>query len=345
MDGKETLHPGPPSTCSPQAGGLVVGNVNHHSIELSWESLESPGRQGLLETWTQYTLEQEDLRKHTFITIYCGYGTELTVEGLEPSTTYRFRLKTSHATGETILTSAMSFQTADEPVTGKKVHQAVLMNDEDKLIEMLQSKAAYPATNVPNRIGYTPMMVAAMKGFSKLVKILVKHGADVNIMTSSGKTSLMLACFSGHLDIVKYLRENGANWSSQDKAGCTALHWAVDGGHLAVLKHMIQDGCEVDARDNVSFWTPLMRVSAIRGDAAVASLLVKAGAGVNLMDRDDKTPLMIASLNNHEDLVKLLLENGADCGIQTKFGKSAIDMAKAFKRKSIIHLLEGHGSQ
>ncbi|XP_010867031.1 fibronectin type 3 and ankyrin repeat domains 1 protein isoform X3 [Esox lucius] len=344
---------GPPGvgTSQPETGCLVVGLVNHHSIELSWLGLDRAPRQGLLETWTQHTLEQDDSKKHMFTTIYVflvvpsGYGTELTVEGLEPNTTYRFRLKTTCATGETILNPAMSVTTAREPVNGKKMHQAVLMNDEEELTNILQSKSAQLPANVPDRMGYTPLMVAAMKGFSGLVQILVQHGADVNMKTSSGKNCLMLACFCGHLDIVKYLRKNGAGWCSQDGAGCSALHWAVDGAHLPVIQHMIQDGCEVDVRDGVSIWTPLMRVSAVTGEAAVAALLITAGADVNARDRDGKTPLMIAVLNNHEGLVKLLLENGADRWIKNEFGSSAMEMAKAFDRKSIVHLLEGKSSR
>ncbi|KAL0179004.1 hypothetical protein M9458_024446, partial [Cirrhinus mrigala] len=102
---------------------------------------------------------------------------------------------------------------------------------------------------------------------------------------------LMLACFHGHLDTVKFLRSCGASWSSRDRSGCCALHWAAAGGHLPVLQYLIQDGCEVDVLDGTS-WTPLMNISVLTGDTAAASLLIKAGADVNVQDRDGKTPLM-----------------------------------------------------
>ncbi|KAG9346086.1 hypothetical protein JZ751_007904, partial [Albula glossodonta] len=167
--------------------------------------------------------------------------------------------------------------------------------------------------NVPDTMGFTPLMVAAQKGFTRWG--LKHHNISFTLryLTSCAHVcSLMLACFHGHLDIVKYLRECGAPWTSRDRAGCTPLHWATDGGHLPVIAHMIQDGCEVDGRDSVSHWTPLMRVSAVGGNVAVASLLIKAGADVNARDKNGKTPLMVAVLNNHEKLVQLLLEKGAD---------------------------------
>ncbi|XP_071763948.1 fibronectin type 3 and ankyrin repeat domains 1 protein [Centroberyx gerrardi] len=320
-------------------GALVVGRVNHHTIELSWDSKENAARLGPPETWTLFTLEEKDPKKHAILTIYVGYGTKFTVEGLEPNTLYRFRLKTCHLTGEIVYGQEISIWTTKEPLNGKNLHQAVSFNNEDELTRILGMDTI--DVNVPDQLGFTPLMVAAMRGFYSLVDILVQNGAEVNMKNSSGKDSLMLACFCGHLDIVRYLRQSGALWTSRDKAGCTALHWAVDGSHLPVIQHMIEDNCQVDVKESVSGWTPLMRVSAVTGNAEVASLLLRAGADVNVRDRDGKTPLMIAVLNNHEDLVKLLLENGADRLVKNEFGSSAKEMAKAFERKSIMQLLEG----
>lgn len=50
---------------------------------------------------------------------------------------------------------------------------------------------------------------------------------------------------------------------------------------------------QLDVRDTVSQWTPLMRVSTVSGNSAVASLLIRAGADVNVQDKDGKTPLMV----------------------------------------------------
>lgn len=50
---------------------------------------------------------------------------------------------------------------------------------------------------------------------------------------------------------------------------------------------------KVDVADTGSGWTPLMRVSAVSGNQRVASLLIEAGADVNMKDKDGKTPLMV----------------------------------------------------
>ncbi|XP_042624048.1 fibronectin type 3 and ankyrin repeat domains protein 1 isoform X1 [Cyprinus carpio] len=320
----------------PAGEQVTVGQVSHHSIELIWTREHGTNWTDPPENWTCFTLEQKNDRKHTYKEIHKGYNTQFTVENLEPKTTYTFRLKVTWPSGQQRYYPSVTASTEKEPLNGRNLHNAVLKCDELELCRVLQSIKVM--VDVPDKLDFTPLMVAAMKGFTRGVQLLVHHGADVNKKNSSGKDSLMLACFHGHLDVVKFLHSCGASWSSQDRSGCCALHWAAAGGHLPLLQYLIQDGCEVDVRDGAS-WTPLMIVSVITGDTAAASLLITAGADVNVQDRNGKTPLMVAVLNNYEHLVKILLENGADPNIQNQAGVSAVQMARAFERKNIISLL------
>ncbi|ETE67822.1 Fibronectin type 3 and ankyrin repeat domains protein 1, partial [Ophiophagus hannah] len=289
----------------------VVGHVSHHNIELSWNLEEQ--RKGPQEQWLKFSVEGEDPKLHKYGLIYTGYARQHVVEGLEPRTTYRFRLKVTDPKGESVYSSPICVTTTSEPMSGEQLHRAVSRNDLEDVILILQKS---------------------------LVQVLVEHGADVNLKNTSGKDSLMIACFAGHLDIVHYLRSQGASWLSRDFGGCTAMHWATDGGHCDVIDWMIQDGCEVDSRDSGLEWTPLLRLCALSGKTDVATILINAGANVNVKDKDGKTPLMVAALNNHEDLVALLLEKGADPDIKNEFGKGALDMAKGLNRQSVVSIIE-----
>uniref|UniRef100_A0A8B9WYA4 Fibronectin type III and ankyrin repeat domains 1 n=1 Tax=Bos mutus grunniens TaxID=30521 RepID=A0A8B9WYA4_BOSMU len=315
----------------------VVGKVTHHSIELYWDLEKKAKRQGPQEQWFRFSIEEEDPKLHTYGIIYTGYATKHVVEGLEPRTLYRFRLKVTSPSGEYAYSPVVSVSTTREPISSEHLHRAVNVNDEDLLVRILQGGNV--KVDVPNKFGFTALMVAAQRGYTRLVKILISHGTDVNLQNGSGKDSLMLACYAGHLDVVKYLRRHGASWDTRDLGGCTALHWAADGGHCNVIEWMIGDGCEVDAVDAGSRWTPLMRVSAVSGNQEVASLLIDAGADVNVKDKDGKTPLMVAVLNNHEELVQLLLDRGADASVKNEFGKGVLEMARVFDRQVGMLLL------
>ncbi|XP_074153238.1 fibronectin type 3 and ankyrin repeat domains protein 1 isoform X1 [Sminthopsis crassicaudata] len=316
----------------------VVGKVTHHSIELYWDLDKKCQRKGPQEQWLRFSIEEEDPKMHTYGIIYTGYATKHVVEGLEPRTLYKFRLKVTNPSGEYHYSPVVSVSTTREPMSSEHFHRAVNVNDEELLVRILQG--GHVKVDVPNKLGFTALMVAAQKGYLRLVKILISNGTDVNLKNGSGKDSLMLACYAGHLDVVKYLREHGASWEARDLGGCTALHWAADGGHANIIEWMIKDGCKIDVLDTGSGWTPLMRVSAVSGNKEVASLLIDAGADVNVKDKDGKTPLMVAVLNNHEELVQLLLEKGADPSVTNEFGKGVLEMARVFDRQNVITLLE-----
>ncbi|XP_038934758.1 fibronectin type 3 and ankyrin repeat domains 1 protein isoform X2 [Rattus norvegicus] len=314
----------------------VVGKVTHHSIELYWDLEKREKRQGPQEQWLRFSIEEEDPKMHNYGVIYTGYATKHVVEGLEPRTLYRFRLKVTSPSGEYEYSPVVSVATTREPISSEHFHRAVNVNDEDLLLRILEG--GHVMVDVPNKFGFTALMVAAQKGYTRLVKILISNGTDVNLKNGSGKDSLMLACYAGHLDVVKYLRKHGASWDARDLGGCTALHWAADGGHCPVIDWMIKDGCEVDVVDTGSGWTPLMRVSAVTGSQKVASLLIEAGADVNVRDKDGKTPLMVAVLNNHEQLVQLLLDKGADATVKNENVLSLLEeRKKKMPRKSSVH--------
>ncbi|XP_044153104.1 fibronectin type 3 and ankyrin repeat domains protein 1 [Bufo gargarizans] len=316
----------------------VVGKVNHHSIELYWDISHVYQHIGPPNTRCRFSIEEEDVKTHMYGTIYCGYSKRHVVEGLEPITSYRFRLKVTGHDGEYAYSPAVTVSTTREPMTGEHLHRAVNMNDEAAVLKILQN--GHVKANIPDKLGFTPLMVAAQRGDLRIVQLLIDHGADINQVNGSGKNSLMLACFSGHLEVVEYLRRQGASWENRDKGGCTAMHWAVDGDNLKLIEWMIADGCEVDVKDSCSRWTPLMLVSAVTGNPDVAQRLIAAGADVNVKDKDGKTPLMVAALNNHERLVRLLIENGADGSITNEYGIGISEMAKAFNRQNMVVILE-----
>ncbi|XP_077786481.1 fibronectin type 3 and ankyrin repeat domains protein 1 isoform X3 [Podarcis muralis] len=306
-EGKRGRH----SISKPRPPVVVVRHVSHHNIHLSWDLEEQ--RKGPQEQWLKFSVEEEDTKLHKYGLIYTGYAQQHVVEGLEPRTTYRFRLKVTDPSGESAYSTPVCVTTTSEPMSGDHLHRAVSRNDVDQVLTILKGR---------------------------LAQILVENGADVNRKNASGKDSLMIACYAGHLDIAKYLRSQGASWLSRDLGGCTAMHWAADGGHVDVIEWMVKDGCQIDPKDTGLEWTPLMRLCAITGKADVATTLLDAGADVNVKDKDGKTPLMVAALNNHEELVALLLERGADPDVKNEFGKGALEMARGMNRQSVVSIIE-----
>ena len=88
--------------------------------------------------------------------------------------------------------------------------------------------------------GFTLLIKAASKGNKKLIKFLIKKGADVDAVAYyEGRTALMLAACYGHKEIVELLIKNGADVNAKDEDGWTALTWAVMFKREEVVKFLL----------------------------------------------------------------------------------------------------------
>lgn len=85
------------------------------------------------------------------------------------------------------------------------------------------------AINYQNEKGWSALMIASrnanFKSTFETVKILLKHGADVNHQSKSGKTALMFTSFNNYdcLKTFELLLEYGTNINLVDSDGYTAL--------------------------------------------------------------------------------------------------------------------------
>ncbi|GBM56108.1 Protein fem-1 A [Araneus ventricosus] len=146
----------------------------------------------------------------------------------------------------------------------------------------------------------TPLWCASVAGKLSVVKCLVEHGANVNSVSDTGSTPVRSACFMTHYDIVKYLVEHNADILKPNYNGGTCLINSVQSVPL----------CE---------------------------FLIKHGAEVNAQDIQFKTALHYAIQEHRFETTKLLLENGADPLIKSRYGDDALQTACL---KSATHVFE-----
>jgi Ankyrin repeats (3 copies) len=76
---------------------------------------------------------------------------------------------------------------------------------------------------------WTPLMHAIHKGQLESVRVLLKHGADVNAAMDNGSTALIEAAGYGYADSVRLLLDAGAKPDVRDRDGYTALNAAIGG--------------------------------------------------------------------------------------------------------------------
>ncbi|XP_063925148.1 uncharacterized protein LOC135139015 [Zophobas morio] len=161
-----------------------------------------------------------------------------------------------------------------------------------------------------NSLGWTPLYTASMNGHEKIVKCLVKHGAEINRTDSDGKTPLHAASMEGHEKIVEFLVKCGAEINRVDKHGRTPLYAACLEGHEKIVEY-----------------------------------LVKGGAAINLCNNDGETPLYIASLSGHEKVVECLVIGGAEINCTNRLGQTPLYIASTLRHEKIVTYLKANGGK
>ena len=235
--------------------------------------------------------------------------------------------------------------------------------------------------NKANEDGATPLMFAAFKGDSKIAKLLIKKGANVNSGDKNGSTPLMLSAHQGRLETVQLLIENGATLNDKDKDGNTGLHLGASEGNLEVVKLLLEHGADFEVKNkdgkkaidlakekghdeivklltededklrifNKDFelrkneYTKLV-FAVVKGDPAIAKLLLENGADPNIPNRDGRPALIVAVQTRHFTIAKLFLENGADPNIPTKDDSTALMAAANSGQADIAELLIENGA-
>lgn len=172
------------------------------------------------------------------------------------------------------------------------------------------------------------------------VRLLVEHGAELDVVDADGHTPLEAAALSGNAGVVALLREHGARPAAFGEDD--ALLAAVMRGDRAALAGA---GARALARLRRRPW--LLVWAAARGRAAAVELLLELGVDVNAYGRADvpgrtrwQTALHTAAGDGDVELARLLLAAGADPDLRdARFGGTPLDWANHFDQTATAELL------
>ena len=176
--------------------------------------------------------------------------------------------------------------------------------------------------------GMTALFYAARDGNQKLVQMLLDAGADIDAAEANNITPLQAALGSGNFDVAAYLIERGADVNSADDYGRTPLWLATDYRNLDIarsgdehnnlvdreramklIRKLLAAGAKVNAQ--TTEYPPVRRYMRPLGDFSWVNII-------------GQTPFFRAALSGDIDLMRLLLDYGADPNIETEAGSTAL---------------------
>ncbi|GFS56364.1 hypothetical protein NPIL_568051 [Nephila pilipes] len=255
---------------------------------------------------------------------------------------------------EFLISKGANTHAEDNTTAGKKpIHVAAIeeflldrganVNDSDKdnwtplhyaaqegqlgVVRFLISKRAN--VHAKNTYGAKPIHIAAMGGSQEIIEFLLSNGASVDDTNKNGETPLHYAASEGRLEIVKFLIDKGANINAKDiVTGKKPIHSAAKSGHKNVIEFfLISRKINVDDTDDCSA-TPL-QYAIVGNQLEIVKFLVNRGANIHniIKDGTDEKPIHVAAMKCSQEIIEFLLSNGASVDDTNKNGETPLHYA------------------
>uniref|UniRef100_A0A3B4Y8B4 Ankyrin 1 n=1 Tax=Seriola lalandi dorsalis TaxID=1841481 RepID=A0A3B4Y8B4_SERLL len=157
-------------------------------------------------------------------------------------------------------------------------------------------------------------------------------------------TSFLRAARSGNLDKALDHIKNGLDINTANQNGLNGLHLASKEGHVKMVLELLHSGIELEATTKKG--NTALHIAALAGQEKVVAELVNYGANVNAQSHQKGfSPLYMAAQENHLEVVKFLLENGANQSLPTEDGFTPLAVALQQGHENVVALLINYGTK
>lgn len=235
-------------------------------------------------------------------------------------------------------------------------YDQALQAGQTNLANLLLSEAPNPKTSNPQ--GNTTLHLAVLNGDVKTIEQLLQKNADAKATNASGLSPLHLALEHNRMDIVQVMTNRGATidvfaaaslgrleqvtqmlqaqpdlMEKTNAGGKTVLHWAAAAGQSALVTNLLDLKAQVDVKD-LNKATPL-DLAAMNGHSNVVEQLLAASA---------KPSLLFAAQGKDTGLVTRLISAGGDIKETNNYGETALHLAVKSGNAAMVQHLVTHGA-
>ncbi|KAL7942120.1 ankyrin repeat-containing domain protein [Trichoderma barbatum] len=214
----------------------------------------------------------------------------------------------------------------------------------EKCVQLLLDKKADPNLPGPSLWG-TALRYAAVKGHLNICQMLVDSGADPNSpLIQPPILTQMITDYEAsenQIEIFDFLISHNADVNAKDSAGTPVLiHATRSNQRMDFIQRLLDHGADVNILNSEN--QSALYTAALDREEAAVKLLIERGAKVNEMTTSNLTPLYFAI--SEPDIVRLLLENGADPDSSKNAGFTNLMHAAWFSYNESLELLLDHNA-
>ena len=214
-----------------------------------------------------------------------------------------------HLFAAAILTFAMTLS-ADAQSLAPALIAAAGKGDLASIERLIREGASVAARDARGR---TALLAATHGNHVAVARVLIAAGADVNAKDHLEDSPFLYAGAEGRTEILKMTLAAGADLKSTNRYGGTALIPAVHHGHVEAVRILLGTAIDKDHVNRLG-WTALLE-AVILGDGGpvhteIVRLLVEAGANVTIADKEGITPLAHARRRGFREMIRILESRG-----------------------------------
>ena len=200
--------------------------------------------------------------------------------------------------------------------------------------------------------GRTALHYAAENGHSNIVALLLRHGADSNLVDGDGRTPIFLATKATEPNCFLSLLRQGCDIGAKDLEGYTVIHHAARNGNIAALialKERLEisdaSGCSNTVEGPT---TPLCAKICMVGEAEILLTGQNFLQALSQKTAGGKTPLHLAVEAGSSDVLRLLLDSNCDPKVLMNDGSTALhcvaeNLCPKESHIDIVNVLLEHG--
>lgn len=185
-------------------------------------------------------------------------------------------------------------------------------------------------------VKHTALHHATARNYLEIMRVLLQAGANTKSVDAQKRTPLYYAACKGNLDAIKLLRAYNAGYALRNR-NLSPLHAAAAVNAVDVVTYFLN---ELKANPNfadVCNRTALL-FAAEKGAIESVNALITAGADVNIARKDGLTPLLIACIMGHDNVVTTLLKQ-ENINLTSNGSRFAFHYAVAYDQSLIVSQL------